>query len=149
MEKALIVRNANESTRRLTPEDHSKIGYYAAENGVTRPQNHFKSLDLSKSTVSYFKKTYLAGVSKSAQIGDSTKVSHLKIAKHGRKVTLGEKLNAEIRWYIQRLRDETSISTALVQAAAEGYLIGRDCTVPVEYGGHFFLIIDWAQSLLI
>ena len=77
-------------------------------------------------------------------------MTHLEVAKRGRKVALGEKLDAEIRRYIQRLRDNgTSISTALVQAAAEGYVLSRDRTVLVEYGGHFSLTMDWTRSLLI
>ena len=41
----------------FTPEDCANIGQYAAENGVSRAQSHFKSLDLSESSVRYFKKT--------------------------------------------------------------------------------------------
>ena len=59
-------------------------------------------------------------------------------------------MDTEIQRYVQRLRDNgTSVSTALVQAAAEGYLLARDRTVLVEYGGHVSLTKDWARSLLI
>ena len=37
---------------------------------------------------------------------------------------------------------------SLVKAAAKGYLLGRDRTVLVEYGGHVNLTFDWARSLL-
>ena len=64
-------------------------------------------------------------------------MSTLEVAKRGRKVALGEALDTEIKRYIQRLRDNgTAVSIALVQAAAEGYLLARDRTALVEYGGH-------------
>ena len=46
-------------------------------------------------------------------------------------------LDAEVKHYIQRLRENgTAVSVALVQAAAESYLLGRNRTVLAEYGGH-------------
>ena len=81
--------------------------------------------------------------------GDSFEVTKLDIAKRGRKVALGEMLDDEIKRYIQHLRENgTAISITLVQAAAEGYLLGRDRTVLVQYGGHVSLTWDWARSLL-
>ena len=65
--------------------------------------------------------------------GDATEVTNLEVARRGCKVILGEWLDAEVCQYIQRLRDNgTSISTSLVQAAAEGNLLGRDRTVLVQ-----------------
>ena len=70
-----------------------------------------------------------------------------RCCKAGRKVLLGEKLCNER--YVECLRDiGTPVSLSLVQAAAEGYLLGQDCTVLVEYGGHVSLTFDWTQSLL-
>lgn len=43
-------------TMTFTVEDHAKIGKYAAKNGVTRAQKHFKQLNLSESPVHNFKK---------------------------------------------------------------------------------------------
>ena len=37
-------------TKTSTPEDRAKVRQYAAQIGVMRVQNHFKSLKLSKST---------------------------------------------------------------------------------------------------
>ena len=71
-------------------------------------------------------------VAKHAKNGDTTKVTKLPCGQRGRKVALGEKLDTEIKQYIQCLHaNGTPISKALVQAAAEGYLINRDRTVLV------------------
>ena len=79
-----------------------------------------------------------------------TEVTRLKVAKRGRKVVFGDVLDSEIQRYIQHLPDNgTSISIALVLAAAEGYLLACDRTVLIEYGGHVSLTKDWARSLLI
>lgn len=130
-------------TKTFTEEDR-------AQSGIARAQKHFQGLNLRESTVRYFKKMYLTEVSKHVKIGDSTEVTHLQVAKRGRKVALGEQLDAEVWRYLQRLRENgTSISTTLVLAAAEGCLLGRDRTVLVEYGVHVSLTMDWARSLLI
>ena len=38
-------------TMTFSAEDHAKVGNYAAENGVTMAQKHFKQLNLSETTV--------------------------------------------------------------------------------------------------
>ena len=81
-------------TTTFTSEDRAKVGQYAAQNGVARALRHFQSLNLSESTVRYFRKLYLAEVSKRAKAKDSTEVTHLDVAKRGRKVALGEKLDS-------------------------------------------------------
>ena len=91
---------------------------------------------------------YLNEISKHAKV-DLSEVIKLHVVKQGGKVALGEALNAEIKRYIQRLRDNgTAVSVALVRPAAEDYLLGHDRTVLVEYGGHICLLHDWARSLL-
>ena len=89
-------------------------------------------------------------MSKRAKTKDSTEVTRLEIVKSGRKVVLGDVLDSEIQRHIPRLcGNGTSISIALVLAAAEAYLLARDRTVLVEYDGHVSLTKDWARSLLI
>ena len=56
----------------FTPEDRAKVGKYAAQNEVKKAQKNFRKLNLSESTVCYFKKAYLAEVSKRAKTGDAT-----------------------------------------------------------------------------
>ena len=91
-------------------------------------------MNLSKSTIPQLKKMHLAEVCKHTKTGDAVEVTNLEVAKRGRKVILGEKLDADVRLYIQRLRDNgTSTSTALVQVAAEGYLLGCNRTVLVQW----------------
>ena len=56
----------------FTAEDCIKVGKYAAENGVAMVQKHFKQLNLSESTVCYFRKKFLIKVAKQAKVGDSS-----------------------------------------------------------------------------
>ena len=51
-------------TMSFTAEDRAKVGKYAAENGVAMARKHFKQLNLSESTVHYFRKKYLTEVAK-------------------------------------------------------------------------------------
>ena len=43
-------------TMTFITEDCAKVGKYTTENGIAKMQKHFKQLNLSKSTVCYFKK---------------------------------------------------------------------------------------------
>ena len=73
-------------------------------------------------------------------------MTRLEVMKHGHKVVLEGVPDSEIQRYIQRLHgNRTSLSIALVLAAAEGYLLDRDHTVLVEYGRHVSLTKDWAR----
>ena len=83
---------------------------------------------------------YVAEVSKHAKTGDSTEVTSLKVAKRGVRLCLDIVLDCEIQPYIQLLcGNGTSLSIALVLAAAEGYLLACDRTVLIQYGGHVLL----------
>ena len=76
-------------------------------------------------------------------------MTQLGVVKRGRKLALGEMLDAEVKYYIKCLQENgTTVSIALVQAAAQGYLLGRDRTLLAEYGGHVHITWDWARSLL-
>jgi len=113
-------------TMSFTVEDCAKAAKYAAQSSVAVARKHFQQLNLSESTAHYFRKN-LHEVSKRAETGNSTEVC-------GQKVALEEELDSEIKWCIKRLRDSgTAVSVALVQVAAEGYLLSRDRTVLVEY----------------
>ena len=62
-------------TMTFTAEDRTKIGKYAAHNGVAATRKHFKQLNLGESTVRHFRKKYLDELSKHAKAGGSTEVS--------------------------------------------------------------------------
>ena len=68
-------------TMSFTAENRAKVGKYAAENGVAMARKHFKQLNLSESTVGYFRKKYLTEVAKQAKVGDSSAVTKLPIQK--------------------------------------------------------------------
>ena len=155
----VIVQNTSEQpgtskkrkyTTTFAEEDRATIGKFAEQHGNARAVNHFKGkFDLSESTVRYFKQRYLQELGKRARAGDTSDVTTLPTAKRGRKLLLGESLDKEIQQYIKRLRDSsTGISSSIVLAAAEGYIMQRNKTVLVQYGGHVELTRDWALSLL-
>ena len=72
----------------FTAEDRAKVGKYAVENGVARVQKHFKQLNLSESTVCYFKKKHLNERSKCAKAGDLSEVTKVHVVKQGQKVPI-------------------------------------------------------------
>lgn len=68
--------------------------------------------------------------------------------KTGRKVMLGEQLNAKVK-YIQALRStETPIGSSIVMAAGEGIARAHNRTLFVQHGGHIQITKTWALSLL-
>lgn len=133
----------------FTAEDRAKVGkYIRSGNGAAKAQRHYKELNLSESTVRYFKK-YLKELAQRTKAGDSTELTQLAVVKRRQKLALGETLDSEVKLYIKRLRENwTAVRISLVQAAAEGYLLGRDRTVLQECGGHVHITWDWARSLL-
>ena len=90
-------------TTTFTAEDHVKVGKCTAENRVTVAQKCFKQLNLSESTVHFFRKKYLNKLSTCVKAGDSSEVTKLGIVKCGCKVALGETLDGKIKHFNQRL----------------------------------------------
>ena len=79
-------------TTTFTAKDRARVGKNAAENGNAKAQRHFKELNLSESTIRLLQEKYLKELSQRAKAGDSTEVTQLGVAKHGRKLALGETL---------------------------------------------------------
>ena len=111
-------------------KDRAAIGRYAAENGNTMVQKHFKSKypELGESTVLSFKQKYLSLVAS----GKST-VTSIPNKRMGRPLALGD-LDQEVQKYIRALRATgTAISVPLILAAAQGIIEAKDRTLLVEH----------------
>ena len=92
-----------------------------------------------------FKKLYLSKVKK--QQGSS--VTNLNTLKRGRKLMLGEHLDAKVQTYVKALRDAgTPIGSSVVMAAGEGMVCTYDRTLLVKHGGYISITKSWAKSLL-
>ena len=132
-----------------TPEDRADIGRYAAENGNAAAVKKFKDThDIGESTVRLFKKRYLDELKKLDSTG-KTEVKSLPKRHTGRKVLIGNQLDAKVQEYVRALRNAgTPIGSSIVMAAGEGIVNAHDRTLLVEHGGHIQITKTWALSLL-
>ena len=125
--------------------DRAAIGKYAAENGNTSAQKHFKEKfpELGESTVRSFKQKYLSLVA-----GGKSSIASIPTKRMGRPLALGD-LDQEVQKYIRALRAAgTAISVPLVLAAAQGIIDAKDRTLLVENGGSINLTRSWGNSLM-
>ena len=93
-------------TTSFTPEDRARIGKYASKNGNAAAVKKFKvTHEIGESTVRLFKKRYLEEIKKRESPEDE--VTTLSTLRHGRKVMLGEQLDAKVKsytsWYYKML----------------------------------------------
>ena len=149
------IRRANEYVQRLLDDGQKSakkqernelsataaIGKYAAENGNSNAQKHFKKNfpELSESTVHSFKKKYLSLIA----IG-KVNITSITTKYTGRPLVLGD-FNQQVQKYLNSLRTaDTAISAPLVIAAAEGMIEAKDRTLLVEHGGSINLTRSWA-----
>ena len=86
-----------------------------------------------------FKKKYLDEIKKLEHTGTS-EVTSLPKQRTGRKVMLGEQLDAKVKKYVQALRSAgTPIGSSIVMAAGEGIVRAHDRTLLVQHGGHIWI----------
>ena len=132
----------------FTPEDRAAIGRYAAENGNAAAVKKFKAThSVGESTVRWFKKQYVEETKK--RENPEAEVRSLHKLKRGRKVMLGEQLDAKVKNYILALRNAGApIGSSVVMAAGEGIVRAHDRTQLVQHGGHIQITKTWALSLL-
>uniref|UniRef100_A0A1X7VTK9 Uncharacterized protein n=1 Tax=Amphimedon queenslandica TaxID=400682 RepID=A0A1X7VTK9_AMPQE len=118
-----------------TPEERANIGRYAAKNGNAAAVKKFNdSHDIGESTLDSTGKT---------------KVKSQPKRHTGRKVLLGNQLDAKVQEYVRALRDAgPSIGSSNVMAAGDGIVNAHDRTLLVEHGCHIQITKTWATSLL-
>ena len=118
-----VIKEANEAVRsaskngsrrrghyaKFTPEQQAAIGKYASINGNQAAIRHFSEklgVELKVTTVQTWKGKYRSEISrkrKAGEEGDIT-VKSLPVKKRGRPLLLGEKLDSQVRSYIQTVR---------------------------------------------
>lgn len=135
-------------TTSFTPEDRARIGKYASENGNAAAVKKFKAThEIGESTVRLFKKKYMEEIKKRENPEDE--VTTLPTLRRGRKVMLGEELDAKVKNYVLVLRNAgTPIGSSIVMAVGEGMVRAHDRTMLVQHGGHIQITKAWALSLL-
>ena len=76
-------------------------------------------------------------------------VKSLPIKKRGRPLLLGEKLDSEVKCYIQAVREGGAvITTAITMAAATAIVRKSDRNLLTENGGPITIASNWTKSLL-
>ena len=135
-----------------TPEQRATVGKYAVEHGVVSAKRKFSlkfKIDINESTVRRFKTDYLHERRRKREADEEDEIEYLPIKKRGRKVLIGQKMDAMVQDYIRKLREKGCvINTAIVTAAAKGILLSQDRTRLQEFGGPATLSPTWAKSLL-
>lgn len=135
-----------------TPEQKATIGRFAVMNGVMAAKRRYSAefrFDINESTVRRFKEAYLKERRRKRELEDGSEIKELHPRKRGRKVVLGEKMDAMVMCYIRRMREKGCvINTAIVKAGARGILMSQDRTRLAEFGGPATLTTAWAKSLL-
>ena len=76
-------------------------------------------------------------------------VTSVPARKRGRKLLLGDQLDAKVQSYVKALHSAgTLIGSSIVMVAATGIVSAHDRTLLVEYGGYICISKSWAISLL-
>ena len=91
---------------KLTPEQQAAIGEYASLHGNQAAIRHFSEqfgVDVKASSVQTWKGKYVVEINRKRKAGDMNDLSvkSLPVKKRGRPLLLGEKLDTEIKCYIQ------------------------------------------------
>lgn len=142
------------SYSKFSPEQQAAIGKYASINGNQAAIRHFSKqlgVDLKVTSVQTWKTKYVAELNrkrKAGETGDLT-VKALPVKKLGRPLLLGEKLDSQVKAYIQALRGEGGVvTTSITMAAATAIVRKADRNLLGENGGPITITDNWAKSLL-
>ena len=95
------------------------------------------------------KANYLEEVKKLRLMGKETSLDKLPVKKQGRRLLLGEKIDAMVQSYIRKVREVGgAVTSHIVCAAARGIVMSTDGTRLLEFGDHISLNRHWAHSFL-
>ena len=163
------IRAANEAVKSVTSEGKSKrrgsyaklapakqaaIGKYASLHGNQAAIRHFSKqleVELKVTSVHTWKTKYLAELNRKRKAGeaDDLTVKSLPVRKRGRPLLLGEKLDSQVKSYIQAVRGGGGVvTTSITMAAATAIVQKADRTLLGENGGPITITNNWAKSLL-
>ena len=138
----------------MTPEQQAAISEYASLHGNQAAIRHFSKqfgVDVKASSVQTWKGKYVAEINRKRKAGDMNDliVKSLPVKKWGRPLLLGEKLDTEVKCYIQAVREGGGvITTAITMAAATAIVRKSERNLLAENGGPITITSNWAKSLL-
>ena len=139
---------------KLTPEKQAEIAQYAVLHGNKAAIHHFSQelgFGIKESSVSTWKSKYQAELKRVSASGnvDDVSVKRLPVKRRGRPLLLGEKLDTEVKSYIQAVREAGGVITTSITIAAATAIVRRsDRNLLSENGGPITLTNNWAKSLL-
>lgn len=142
------------SYAKFTPEQQAAIGKYASLNGNKAAVRHYSKhleVDLKVTSVQTWKTKYLSELNRKRKDGemDDLTVKSLPVKKRGRPLLLGEKLDSQVKSYIQAVREGGGvITTSITMAAATAIVRKADRNLLEENGGPITITNNWAKSLL-
>ena len=147
-------RKRRGSYAKFTPEQQAAIAKYASIHGNQAAVVKFSKeleVQLKVTTVQTWKTKYLAELRRkqsAGETGDLT-INSLPLKKRGRPLLLGEKLDSEVKSYIQAVRERGGVvTTSIAMAAATAIVQKADRNLLAENGGHIAITNNWAKSLL-
>ena len=137
---------------RYSPSVRAEIGKYASQHGVAAAARFYSrklGRSVSETTTSSLKKAYLQGVREKMAAEDDGDVRLLPTKKRGRRVLLGEALDAKVQHYLKRVRQGGGVVSArIVMAAARGIVLSCNRSRLAEFGGDVAITRHWAYALL-
>ena len=153
VEKALNETGKRGKYNKYSPEDHAKIGKYAAENGASKAARHYSKVmgfTINESTVRKMKSDYLEklkAVSRASGHDVVPSITSLPNKHQGRPLLLGEEIDSAVRNVIEGLgRNKAVVNTRIVMAVGEGVIRARN---PVKLCATEHRITNgWAKSIL-
>ena len=105
---------------------------------------------VTESTVRYWGSSYKKELEQKRKLGKTVpNVKELPVAKRGRPLLIGYKLDSEVKAYLRCVREGGGIVTSSITIAAATAIVKKhDTHLLAEFGGPILLSKNWAKSLL-
>ena len=139
---------------KVLSEQQAKVAQYTSMHGnVSAARRFSKELGIvvKESSVRVWKAKYLAEIARKQETDETGDISVTKLPskKRGRPLLLGEKLDTEVKCYIQAVREGGGVVTSTITMAAGTAIVRKhDRTLLKENGGPVVITKTWAKSLL-
>ena len=148
-----VIKAANDELRKLSTSPSSRGPYASMHGNVSAAHRFSKELGIvvTESSVRVWKTKYLAEIVRKQETDETGDISVTKLPskKRGRPLLLGEKLDREVKCYIQAVREGGGVVTSTITMAAAMAIVRKhDRTLLKENGGPVIITKTWAKSLL-
>ena len=127
--KTIVTAEDKKSRVKFSSEAKLVIARLAAENGIAASLRHFATRfpDLKESSIRTWRNSYQTELSQKQKVKDDSDVIELPQKKKGRQFLLGEKLDDQVKSYVQYLRTKgTPVNTAVVLGVASRIVKNHD-----------------------